>query len=125
MAQVSDLVQVGFPPNQANALGDTVAEVAAAGTTVSDATPITDSVIYCVSASGANAGFKLPTLTMSKTKKHIIINDSGVTVRAYVNNSSAESIKNFAGGGAADYRSIADGAVATIQKAADDFWVSY
>lgn len=123
MAQVSDLVQVGFPPNQANALGDTFQDVAGAGTTIADATSFTASTIY-VTGGALNSGIKLPRIDASKTKEHVILNHSANSIRCYVGD-AADSIKSFVSGAGVDYVDIASQASKTFRKVSATFWMAY
>lgn len=123
MAQASDLVQVGIPANQAKMLGDTFAEIAGAGTTISDATPFTASTIY-VTGGALNSGIKLPVIDASNTKEHVVLNHSANSIRCYVG-VSTDSIKSFVSGSGVDYVDIASQASKTFRKVSSTFWMAY
>lgn len=84
MALTSDLISVGILAKPAEALGDQFQTAEAAGTTAGDATAVDKSFILVQSASGADAGIIIPNYDQSPTKRHLILNTSGVRIRAYV-----------------------------------------
>lgn len=124
MALVRNLINSGMGPRLSQLLGDTYQTLAAAGTTVSDATAVDDSIIYCTSASGANAGFVLPLIDKSKSKRHLFINESGVNIRVYVHDSGTEGMKiSGTGTGTATYVNVANGRYVNIVNLAAGLWV--
>lgn len=126
MALVSDLIQVGFLARQSELLGDEFTSYAAAGTTVSDATPITTSIVYILTTSGANAGLVLPKIDASKSKEYYIGSGVGSTSRIYVNDSAIEGIKIFGpAGGTAAYVALVGQAWLLIKKITADTWGAF
>ena len=123
MALAADLIKVDFTSRQADAIGYTFKIVNAAGTTVSDATAVTDSFIFVDGASGANAGIVLPKMDASKTKDIIIASLAGVNIKVYVKDSAAEIIKIFGSGtGSTDYVNVPDGEWVRIMKIDSGIW---
>lgn len=84
MALQSDLTQIGFSSRQANFLGDSVAIIAAAGTTQGTATAIQNSLTQVLTATGGvNDGVVLPLISLLKHSFHMVGNTSGATVKIY------------------------------------------
>lgn len=126
MPLVSDLIQVGFSARQAEALGDTFATVAAAGTTVADATLITTSLVYINATSGANAGLRLPRIDASESKNYKIGSGVGATTRIYVADSALEGFKIFGlASSGVGYFELAGQQWAMIVKIASDLWGAF
>lgn len=125
MALVSDLIKVGLSVRQCEILGDTFASISAAGTTVSDATAATSSIIHINATSGANAGVVLPKIDASPTKHYIVANESGSNARIYVNDSATEGIKHFGTTGTAAYVNVGSGAWVELVKLATDIWGAF
>lgn len=110
VALVKDFRSIGFSSKEASILGDTVNYYSAAGTVQSDATQTDDSIIWVNGTSGANAGVALPALDISRTKRHIVMNDTAGNIRAYTKNGSGDLMKIFGGGaGAPTYVTIPAG----------------
>jgi len=95
---VRDLKAVGIESRKALAIGDTVGYYSAAGTTGSDSTPTSDSIIWVNGSSGANAGVSLPSLDASNNKRHLVLNDTAGNIRVYVKHDSGDLLKVFGGG---------------------------
>lgn len=128
MALVSKLIAVGMERKVAEVAGDQLETLAAAGNSLSTATAITESVVYCNSATVTTAfGLRLPTPDMSKTGHFTVFNESGTTIRLYVD-SADRGIKGFGGvtaGGAGAYVDIANGKAADIWLIATDLWGAF
>jgi hypothetical protein len=73
VALVSKLIYKNFDTTQAQAIGDTVEEIAAAGNNQGNATQISESISYVSGADGVK-GVKLPSYDLSKTGIHYVIN---------------------------------------------------
>lgn len=126
MALVSDLIQVGLNPRQAAALGDILESLAAAGTVIGDATQGAESMLYVTSSSGANAGIKLPAVAASKSKAHLVLNDTANVTRVYVQDGATESFKLFgAATGAATYVNCPANGWVMIRKLTDAAWGAF
>lgn len=82
MASVSDLVKSGFPHTLASLIGFDDEILEAAGSTQSDATQITLSFSRVINANGTK-GVRLPTFEASKSKLHIVFNDSSSNLKIY------------------------------------------
>lgn len=129
MALVSKLVAVGVPAKIANVVGDQFETLAALGNSLSTAAGITESLVYCNAGTAVTAfGLRLPTFDMSKTGHHTIFNESGITIRLYVADSSLYGIKGFGGvtaGGAGAYVDIADAKAAEIYPLTSVLWGAF
>lgn len=129
MALVSKLVAVGMERRVAEVAGDQLQTIAAAGNSLSTATAITESVVYCNSATVTTAfGIRLPTPDMDKTGHFAVFNESGTSIRLYVDDSSLRGIKGFGGvtaGGAGAYVDIANGKAADIWLIATNTWGAF
>lgn len=129
MALVSKLVAVGMERKLAEVAGDQIETLAAAGNSLATATGITETIVYCNAGTVTTAfGLRLPSQDMSKAGYHVILNESGITVRVYVHDTSTMGIKGFGGvtaGGAGAYVDIADSSAAHIYPITSALWGAF
>lgn len=129
MALISKLIAVGMERKVAEVAGDQLETLGAAGNSLSTATGISQTIVYCNAGTAVSAfGLRLPSQEMSKAGFHIIFNESGITIRVYVHDSSVMGIKGFGGvtaGGAGAYVDIATGKAAHIYPLTSAIWGAF
>ena len=83
MALTNDLMGLGFPAKQADAIGlNPIAAVTAAGTTTADATVLKKAQNYVNMTASGSDGVRLPT-DMPLNKPYFVYNSSGSTGLVY------------------------------------------
>ena len=129
MGLTSRLVSVGMERKLAEVAGEQLETLAAAGNSLATATAISESIIYCNSGTGGSAfGLRLPAPDKSKAGYHTLFNESGITIRLYVDDSSLRGIKGFGGvtaGGAGAYVDVANTKAAVIHLIGTDTWGAF
>ncbi len=123
MALVSDLVAKGVPPRAAESLGETYISIQATNSNPA----VTASLVYIPSVSGGTPGITIPKIGLSKTKKHVILNASAVSINVFVGDTASEQFLYFNGliGAGATSVIIGAGKSGTIVKATDTRWMAY